>query len=283
MRIPGIRIGAKRAQCSQERQPLRVQARAHPRSTIARRVVAPVARTMAPAVTAPPRIATALLSLLLMRGARAQEAPAASPVEVERLEAAYRESIAVRRGLAWVVLVNGLAQLAVGGALLIQSGADGAYRSAGVHTLVFAVFNVPVGAYALHGIARTERGWEAPEARTARRSEAGLRQAATTALLDERREAVAHGINLGLDCMYAAMGVVEIVAAHQGVDHADAWQAGGIAMITNAAVLVAVDAIGLARSARFNLAFLHALAPDVSLARSGDRSVTLRFGLSARF
>jgi len=141
----------------------------------------------------------AALPLAVASNASAQSIPPNAVSEAEGLERLHRESIHTRRVLADSVFVAGLVSIAGGGALLVPSGDDQAWRYAGINTAIFGVVNTIVGLLALHGIAAEEATWESDEGLAARRTPEGLARARIHAALDERRESVGHAINLRLD------------------------------------------------------------------------------------
>ncbi len=110
----------------------------------------------------------------------------------------------------------------------------------------------------------------------------GLVRARIHAALDERRESVAHAINLGLGCAYAGVGGTAILASRLGVDHPDRWLASGVAIGVQAAFLIGVDFIGVTRSAGFHRAFVEGLAPTLSVAPTSAGS-DMRLGLRGTF
>ena len=213
-------------------------------------------------------------------GALAPRVPDAR--EVDELERLHRASLGVRRSLADAVLIAGLVSVGGGATLIIPDGSDQALRFAGINTAIFGAVNTIVGALALRGIGREARAWESAEARAARRTPGGLVRARIHAALDERRESVAHAINLGLGCAYAGVGGTAILASRLGVDHPDRWLASGVAIGVQAAFLIGVDFIGVTRSAGFHRAFVEGLAPTLSVAPTSAGSDT-RLGIRGTF
>jgi hypothetical protein len=195
-------------------------------------------------------------------------------VAVHELEARRHETFGVRRSLADSVLIAGVASLVGGGALLVPSGDDQAWRFAGVNTAIFGAINTIVGLLALHGIGKEENAWEADDARAARRTADGLERARRHAIVDERRESVGHAINLGLDCAYLGVAGTAIVASQAGVDHPNRWLASGVAIGVQALFLVVIDWVGLARSANDHRAFVE---PSISISPNAFR---VGFGLA---
>jgi hypothetical protein len=202
--------------------------------------------------------------------------------DVDALEVLHRDSIHTRRLLADSVLGAGLVSVAGGGALMIPSADDQAWRFAGVNTAIFGVVNTVVGLVALHGIANEERTWESDEARRARRTPSGLARAKIHAAEDERRESVGHAINLGLDCAYLGVAGTAVLASQLGVEHPNRWLASGAAIGFQALFLVGVDLIGLTRSRSYHHAFVETLMPSFGIAPSAA-GAELRFGISGRF
>lgn len=198
--------------------------------------------------------------------ARAQSLAPGVVSDAEGVERLHRDTIRTRRLLADSVFVAGLASVAGGGALIVPSGDDQAWRYAGANTAIFGIVNTLVGLLALHGIAAEEAVWESDELLAARRTPAGLAQARIHAALDERRESVGHAVNLGLDGAYLGVAATSLVASQLGVDHAKRWFASGIAIGTQAIFLVGVDFIGLARSQMYHRAFVESLMPTFSVA-----------------
>lgn len=186
--------------------------------------------------------------------------------DVTELERIHSESLHTRRVLADAVLINGLIGLAGGGLLMIPEHSDRAWRFAGINVAVFGAINTVVGLRALYGIAREERTWE--DSRADRRTPAGLRRARIHAVEDERRESVGHGVNLGLDCAYFAVGTLAIITSRTGVEHPNRWLASGVAVVVQSLFLVGVDLIGLTRSGAYHAAFVESLAPAVSIAKT---------------
>lgn len=216
------------------------------------------------------------------RGERGVE----NDAHLETLEALHRESLATRRALADTVLVAGLVSLAGGAALVIPDGDDQAWRFAGINTALFGAVNTAVGLLALHGIGREERAWESGAARASRRSPGGLVRARMHAAIDERRESVGRAISLGLDCAYLGVAGTAILASQLDVDHEKRWLASGIAVGVQAAFLLGVDLIGLARSAHFHGAFVDGFSPSFAFVpASGAASYgsELRMGFGGAF
>jgi|GEM_PF-1880984 len=243
------------------------------------------AAVVAAAASSFPAVALAEEEVAATASAAPVPAPGAAPAieadaaEVERL---HRDSIGTRRTLADVVLVAGIASAAGGGALMITDASDEAFRYAGINTAVFGVVNTIVATVALHGIAREEAAWDAPEAARARRTPDGLARARIHAALDERRESVSHAINLGLAAAYLGVAGTAVLASQLGVEHPDRWLASGIAIGAQAVFLVAIDTIGMTRAARFHRGFIEGLAPTVSLTPSAS-GFDARAGLTLRF
>ncbi len=199
-------------------------------------------------------------------------------LEVEKLERLKRESTDVRRVLADSVLVAGVASAAGGSALIAVRADDLAWRFAGINTAIFGVINTLVGLRALRGIAIEERAWESPEARAARRTPEGLVRARIHAAIDERRESVGHAINLGLDGAYVGVGGTAILVSQLGADHPKRWLASGVAILAQAAFLLGVDFIGLARSGTYHRMLVEDFAPSISILPSAS-GTEMRFDL----
>lgn len=185
--------------------------------------------------------------------------------EAEGVERLHRDTIRTRRLLADSVFVAGLASIAGGGALIVPSGDDQAWRYAGVNTAIFGVVNSIVGLLALHGIANEEATWESDEGLAARRTPEGLARARIHASIDERRESVGHAINLGLDAAYLGVAGTSLVASQLGVDHPKRWVASGVAIGAQALFLVGIDFIGLTRSQMYHRAFVESVMPTFSV------------------
>jgi hypothetical protein len=194
----------------------------------------------------------------------------ADPQQVAELGRLRRQSLAVRRSLSIGVVSAGLLSL-VGGVVLVVPETDShAMRVAGVNTLAFGVVNVVVGSVALAGIRSEQAEWE--EERSEERTTAtGYRRHLLHALADERREAVSHGINLGLASAYGAAAITAILASQLGVDEPQRWRAAGVSIGTQALFLVVIDAIGTidAGSQHEALVTLAASSLDVSLGPDG--------------
>ena len=237
-----------------------------------------VSRLIAPSVFAG-LLATCFLT---HAGTATAQSPGPLPSDVDALEGLHRETIHTRRLLADSVLGAGLVSVAGGGALMIPSADDQAWRFAGVNTAIFGAVNTLVGLLALHGIASEERAWESDEARAARRTPDGLVRAKIHAARDERRESVGHAINLGLDCAYLGIAATTVLASQLGVDHPNRWLASGAAIGIQAIFLVAVDFVGLARSRYFHGAFVETLMPSVAVTATAV-STEMHFGLGGRF
>ena len=169
--------------------------------------------------------------------------PAADPQQVAELGRLRRQSIAVRRSLSAGVVGAGLLSLIGGVVLVVPETDSGAMRIAGINTLLFGAVNVVVGSVALAGIRAEESEWE-EERVEERKTAKGLQRHLLHALADERREAVSHGINLGLATAYAAASITTIVASQLGVDEPQRWMASGISIGAQALFLLAIDAIG---------------------------------------
>jgi hypothetical protein len=202
--------------------------------------------------------------------------------EVTDVETMHRASIATRRTLADVVLVEGLGSIALGGGLIASDAEDQAFRYAGINTAVFGVVNTIVSLVALHGIAKEEERWESSEAAAARRSPNGLARARIAAAEDEHREGTSHAINLGLSAAYLAVGGTAILASQLGVDHPNRWLGSGIAVGAQALFLVAIDYVGLSRASHYHLAFIVGLAPSVVIVPTARGTDTF-LGLGATF
>lgn len=211
-----------------------------------------------------PTLAT-LATLAIARPAAAQSMSPSAVSDAESVERTHRDTIRTRRALADSVFVAGLASIAAGGALIVPSGDDQAWRFAGVNTAVFGVVNTIVGLLALHGIAAEEATWESDEGLSARRTPEGLARARVHAALDERRESVGHAVNLGLDGAYLGVAGTSLVASQLGVDHPKRWVASGIAIGVQAVFLVGIDFIGLTRSQTYHRAFVESLLPTFSV------------------
>lgn len=211
---------------------------------------------------------TSALALSLAGLATTGSARADSAAELEKL---HSESIHTRRVLADAVLVDGVVGLAAGGALMIPSSADGAWRFAGINTAIFGTINTIIGIRALIGIGQEERSWQAID----RSTPAGLLRARLRAAEDERRESVGHAINLGLDCGYIGIGAVAIVASRAGADRPNRWLASGVAIIVQSLFLVAIDWVGLAKSHAYHASFVEGIVPAVSVARTTFGTETL--------
>nr|MDQ2668369.1 hypothetical protein [Gemmatimonadota bacterium] len=206
--------------------------------------------------------------------ARAQSIGPTAVSDAEYLERIHRDTIRTRRLLADSVFVAGLGSIAVGGALIVPSGDDQAWRYAGINTAIFGVVNTIVGLLALHGIAAEEDTWESDAGLAARRTPEGLTRARIHAAVDERRESVGHAINLGLDGAYLGVAGTAIVASQLGVDHSKRWLASGVAVGVQALFLVGIDFIGLARSQTYHRAFLESLLPTLAITPTATGSGT---------
>lgn len=202
--------------------------------------------------------------------------------DLAAFESRRQDTLRTRRSLADSVLIAGLVSLAGGGALIVPSGDDEAWRAAGVNTAIFGAFNTLIGGLALHGIAAEQRSFDSSDARAARRTQGGLARAKLHAVLDERRESVAHAINLGLDCAYLGVGGTAIAASQLGVDHPNRWLASGVAIGVQALFLVVVDLVGLVRSGSDHHAFLESLSPSVAFTSSADAR-QLQLGVGGSF
>jgi hypothetical protein len=217
--------------------------------------------------------------------ARPADAQALAPSAVsdaENLERLHRDTIRTRRLLADSVFVAGLGSIAAGGALIVPSGDDQAWRYAGLNTAIFGVVNTIVGLLALHGIAVEETVWESDDGLAARRTPEGLARARIHAALDERRESVGHAINLGLDGAYLGVAGTALVASQLGVDHPKRWLASGISIGVQALFLVGIDFIGLSRSQTYHRAFVESLMPSVSVTPTATGTET-RIGVGGTF
>lgn len=176
---------------------------------------------------------------------KAQEAPTAiaDPQRVAELSRLRRQSIAVRRSLSAGVVSAGILSVVGGVVLVVPETQSGGMRVAGVNTLLFGAVNVVVGSVALAGIRAEEAEWE--EDRIAeRKTPDGFQRHLFHALADERREAVSHGINLGLASAYAAASITTIIASQSGVDEPQRWMASGISIGAQALFLLVIDGIG---------------------------------------
>ncbi|MFO0549143.1 MAG: hypothetical protein U0271_12200 [Polyangiaceae bacterium] len=206
--------------------------------------------------------------------------PAPDPSEVARLAEIRRRSIAVRRSLNIGGLASGLISTAAGVAFMIPETPTNALRFAGLTTTIFGVIDTIVGAVALAGIERQEDEWEerrAPERTTGR----GFREHVLHAMADERREALAHGINLGLAIAYAIGGGTAILASQLGVDQPQRWLASGISICGQAVMLVVLDALGTVDSSnRYNE--LERLATPIFTVSTG-RDAGFTAGFSKQF
>lgn len=187
-------------------------------------------------------------------GVEAREAPisastaSAAPREaIAELARLRKTSIATRRSLSIGVVSAGVLSVIGGVVLVIPETHSGASRVAGINTLAFGGVNVIVGAIALAGIRAEEREWE--EERVGERStREGLQRHLVHALADERREAVSHGINLGLGVAYTAAGIATVFASQFGVDNPQRWLASGISIGAQGLFLIGIDAIGTIHS-----------------------------------
>ncbi len=175
----------------------------------------------------------------------AQQAPAAmaDPQKVAELTRLRRQSIAVRRSLSAGVVSAGILSLAGGVVLVVPETHTGGMRVAGVNTLLFGAVNVVVGSVALAGIREEEAEWEEDRIEE-RKTTHGFKRHLFHALADERREAVSHGINLGLASAYAAASITTIIASQSGVDEPQRWMASGISIGAQALFLSVIDGIG---------------------------------------
>jgi hypothetical protein len=225
----------------------------------------------------------AALPLAVASNASAQSIPPNAVSEAEGLERLHRESIHTRRVLADSVFVAGLVSIAGGGALLVPSGDDQAWRYAGINTAIFGVVNTIVGLLALHGIAAEEATWESDEGLAARRTPEGLARARIHAALDERRESVGHAINLGLDGAYLGVAGTAILASQLGVDHPNRWLASGIAIGVQAVFLVGIDLTGLTRSQIYHRAFVEGLMPTFSVTPAPNGATETHLGVGGVF
>ncbi|MBK8937729.1 MAG: hypothetical protein IPM79_08815 [Polyangiaceae bacterium] len=197
-------------------------------------------------------------------------APMADPQQVAELGRIRRQSIAVRRSLSAGVVGAGLASLIGGLVLVIPETDSGAMRIAGINTLAFGAVNVVVGSIALAGIRAEEAEWEEDRSEE-RKTAQGFQRHLFHALADERREAVSHGINLGLASAYAAASIATIVGSQFGVDEPQRWMASGISIGAQALFLLVIDAIGTtdAGSQYESIEALAASALSVSLGPDG--------------
>jgi hypothetical protein len=200
--------------------------------------------------------AAVALSLLVSPAAFAEDTPdpprapgprapelEVDPQRVAELGRLRRESLAVRRSLSVGVVSAGLLSL-IGGVVLVVPETDSqAMRVAGVNTLAFGVVNVVVGSVALAGIRAEEEEWE-EERIEERKTESGFQRHLLHALGDERREAVSHGINLGLASAYGAAAITALLASQLGVDEPQRWRAAGVSIGAQALFLLVIDAIG---------------------------------------
>ena len=218
------------------------------------------------------------------RPASAQAISASVVSDAEGVERLHRDTIRTRRLLADSVFVAGLASIAAGGALIVPSGDDQAWRYAGVNTAIFGVVNTIVGLLALRGIASEEATWESDEGLATRRMPEGLARARIHAALDERRESVGHAVNLGLDGAYLGVAATSLVASQLGVDHPKRWVASGIAIGAQALFLVGIDFIGLARSQMYHRAFVESLMSTFSVTpATATAGAETRFGFAGTF
>lgn len=210
-------------------------------------------------------------------------APAGSTErDAEALDVLHAETIHARRSLATSVLIGGLASVVGGAALIVPPDEDQGFRFAGVNTAIFGVVNTAVGLLALHGINAEERAWGSEASRSARRTPLGLARAKIHAVNDERRESVAHAINLGLGAAYLGVAGTAILASRLGVEHPNRWLGSGVAIGAQALFLVGVDFIGLSRSQDYHRAFVDSLMPSVAVLPTG-RGVDVRLGLRGTF
>lgn len=214
--------------------------------------------------------------------ANAQALAPSAVSDAENLERLHRDTIRTRRLLADSVFVAGLGSIAAGGALIVPSGDDQAWRFAGLNTAIFGVVNTIVGLLALHGIAVEETAWESDDGLAARRTPEGLARARIHAALDERRESVGHAINLGLDGAYLGVAGTALVASQLGVDHPKRWLASGISIGVQALFLVGIDFIGMSRSQTYHRAFVESLMPSVSVTPTAAGTET-RIGFGGTF
>lgn len=188
--------------------------------------------------------------------------------------------MSTRRSLATSVLASGLGTAGFGAVLLAADNLDGAVRVAGSQTLAFGAVNGIVGGVALAGIAAERERWESAAARAERRSPAGFRRHLAHALDDERREATAHGINLGMAAAYAAAGGAAVLASRFGPDHPDRWLAAGSVLCVQAAHLAVIDLVGMLRASGYH----RELADLVQLAVvPGERGVHAGASLAGSF
>jgi hypothetical protein len=205
-----------------------------------------------------------------------------SSPEVVSLEQIYRETLDTRSRLADAVLVDGLVGIVGGGALIVPTANDQAWRFAGINTASFGVVNTIVAGIARLGISSEQRAWESDAERAARRTPAGLARARLHAALDEHRESVAQALNLGLDCAYLGVAGTAIVASQLGVDHPNRWLASGLAIGSQSLVLIAIDLIGVMKSGGYHLRFLEGFVPSLSVAASAG-GMEARLGASWGF
>ena len=216
------------------------------------------------------------------RPAGAQALAPSAVSDAENLERLHRDTIRTRRLLADSVFIAGLGSIAGGGALIVPSGDDQAWRYAGLNTAIFGVVNTIVGLLALHGIAAEETAWESDDGLAARRTPDGLARARIHAALDERRESVGHAVNLGLDGAYLGVAGTALVASQLGVDHPKRWLASGISIGVQALFLVGIDFIGLSRSQTYHRAFVESLMPSLSITPAAVGTET-RIGIGGAF
>ena len=202
--------------------------------------------------------------------------------DVASLEQIRRESMDTRRFLADAVLLDGLVGIAGGVALMIPDANDQAWRFAGINTAFFGLVNAVVGGIALAGIAREEQAWESDGARAARRTVDGLRSARIHAAIDERRESVAHAMNLGPNCAYLGVAGTSLLASQLGVEHPNRWLGSGVAIGLQAIVLVAIDLTGVTKSQGYHRAILGGFAPTLAVDTS-SRGGQVRLGFARSF
>ena len=145
---------------------------------------------------------------------------------------------------------------------MIPGGDNQAWRWAGGTALAFGAIDVLLAALALPALAREERRFADDAA--ARRTPAGLDAARHALVKSLNKEAVIYAVNLGLDAMYAAAGVVAIIASQEGVSDHERWLSVGIVLAAEGVFLIGIDTAGLLVARRGHDRLID-LAPQVSL------------------
>jgi hypothetical protein len=188
-------------------------------------------------------LVVAALVLALAAPARADEADDASA-----LEQLHAEIARGRRRVGWSLLAGGLVSTVAGAGLMVPGGDNQAWRWAGGTAIAFGAIDVLLAGLALPALRREERRFA--DGAAARRTPAGF-DAATHALLrDLDKEAVVYAVNLGLDAMYSAAGVVAIIASQEGVNDHERWLAVGVVAAIEGVFLIGIDAAGLVNARR---------------------------------